>query len=787
MLSLKLLGTPSVEVAGGPVVGRAARGHRLALLAVLTLARGRPVSRDKVTALLWPESPADRARHQLSDALYILRTAPGMDVIRSTGDELVLNPDAVASDVGTFERLLDEGRLEAAVELFTGPLLDGFHLSDGGELERWLDAERTRLGQRYAAALESLAQASEARGELVAAVGWWRRLATHDQYSGRVALRLMRALDAAGDRASALRHARVHAALLQEEFGAGPDPEVTGFAERLRAEPPGRAAPPPAAVPPAPSTQRPEAPPMSNGAGPPAETPSEVASPPAAVSAWRRWPAWGYAAAAAALLVLAALLIGGVSTAREATAPTARSLAVLPFVNMSPDPQNGYFSDGLSEQIITALSGIQGLRVVARTSSFALRDGELDVRVIGDTLGVEAVLEGSVRREGGRLRVTAQLIDAESGYHLWSGEYDREVADVIAVQEEIARAIADALELRLPARVAAAREHRTPDLAAYDLYLRALHLRNNLSVDAMRQATDLLDRAIELEPDFALAYAAKASVVAPRIYFRQVSRDQGVKEMRAGVARALELDPELGEAHVALGIVRLFFDWDWTGAGRTLHRAVELNPNDPHAYHMLANYFRVVGRYEAAIETRVRGVALDPLNARTRLLLAGEYRGAGKFDEALAQYERARRLDPTNALLLGQGPHLPASVGMVYLAQGRQEAAVEDLLKIAALRGATAGELESMRSAFAKSGMREFWRSWLAMDLRQSGTNPDPLRVATLWTMIGDADQALDWLERAHAERNPGLIYLRANGVYAPLRADPRFARIVTEMNLPAP
>ena len=209
MLTLKLFGAPAVESGGSLVAGRAAQGHRMALLAVLAVARGRPVTRDRITALLWPESPTDRVRHQLSDALYIVRSALGADVIRSTGDDLVLNADAITSDVGTFERLLDEGAPERALESFTGPLLDGFHLPDGGEFERWLDGERARLAQRYTAALESLAHGSETQGDYAAAEKWCRRLAGHDPYSGRVALRLMRALDGsdrerhAGDRRTA--------------------------------------------------------------------------------------------------------------------------------------------------------------------------------------------------------------------------------------------------------------------------------------------------------------------------------------------------------------------------------------------------------------------------------------------------------------------------------------------------------------------------------------------------------------------------------------------------------
>jgi TolB-like protein/DNA-binding SARP family transcriptional activator/cytochrome c-type biogenesis protein CcmH/NrfG len=779
-LTLKLFGTPAVESDGELVASRAAQGHRLALLAMLALARGRPVARDRITALLWPESPTDRVRHQLSDAVYIVRSALGADVVRSTGDDLGLNADVVTSDVGTFEQLLDDGALERAVESFTAPLLDGFHLPDGGEFERWLDGERARLAQRYTGALESLAEESETQGDYAAAEKWSRRLAAHDPYSGRVALRLMRALDAAGDRAGALRHARIHEALLREEFEAEPDPAVTAFAERLRVDPRERAVPERATAPVQPTKDREPSP----------ETPASVASIPAsdapgAPPPSRTWRALSYAAAATVILLVLALVWNrNVSRAPNVTAPAARSLAVLPFVNMSSDPANVYFSDGLSEEIITALSRIDGLRVAARTSSFALRDDKLDVRVIGDTLGVEAVLEGSIRKEGNRLRVTAQLIDTETGYHIWTRDYDREVADVIAVQDEIAREIAAALELRLPPRATATRAQRTPNLEAYDLYLRALYLRSRLSPDALRQATDLLDRAIELSPDFALAYATKTSVIAPRIYFRYLPRDEGVREMRAAVARALELDPNLGEAYVGLGILKLFYEWDWPSAEQALRQAVRLSANDAHAWHNLANYLDVVGRLEEAVDARLRGVALDPLDARLRMILGVEYTLMGKLDDALLQYEHALRLDPSNALVLGLGPALPGGPVRIFLARRQDAEAVQELIRVAALRGATAAELEAMRGAFAKAGIRGVWRVWIDMDMRQHGGAIDPLRAAVLWASAGDTEQALDWLERAHAERNPGLIFLRSERAFVGLQSNPRFVRIVKEMKL---
>jgi TolB-like protein/DNA-binding SARP family transcriptional activator len=768
---LKLLGAASIDASGEPVTGRAAQGYRLALLAILAVARGRPITRDKLIALLWPESPTDRARHQLSDALYIVRGALGEDAVRATGDDLMLNPGAITSDVESFERLLDEGRLEPAVDLYAGPLLDGFHLSDAPEFEHWLDAERARLGQRYAAALESLAEASESRDQFAVAVGWWRRLAARDPYNGRVALHLMRSLEAAGDRAGALQHARIHTALLRQEFDAEPDPDVTAFAERLRVEPPARTTLEPVATRPAHSPAHRDVRQTAIGGAPVAG--KRVA---------RRYAR----TAAALLLVLAVFGAYRILGARLAAPPVARSVGVLPFVNMSPDPANAYFSDGLSEQIIGALSHIASLRVAARTSSFALRDSRLDVRAIGDTLGVAAVLEGSVRKDGNRLRVTAQLIDASTGYHVWSDEYDRELEDVFAVQEEIARAIADALDLRLARGGTATRARRITDLEAYDLYLRGLYLRNSLRADGLRQAMEYFDSAIALEPGVALAYAAKASIVAPQIFFGYVRREEGVREMRELTDRALELDPGLGEAHVALGILRLFFDWDWDGAEQALRRALALNPSDAHAYHHLGNYLSAMGRFREAVGPRERSAALDPLNARSRYSLGMTYALAGDHDRAIVEYRRAQQLDPLHPLALGRGPQLPFGVAEVLLWEGRDAEAVEEYLKIATLRDASPGELDAMRRAFAASGMPGFWRQWLRMDLRQSGDTPDRLRIALLWAMVGDTAQTVHWLERAYDERNPGLTYLWGySGTIEKLRSHPRVDSILREMKFP--
>lgn len=752
---------------------------------MLAMTRSRTVTRDKIIALLRPETPGDRARQRLSDDLYILRSALGDNVVQAFGDDLALDRERIACDVWEFERLLDEGQLADAIRRFDGPLLDGFHLADTVEFEQWLDAERARLSQRYASALDALAEASEARADFTASVGWWQRLASFDPGSGRVALRLMRALDAAGDRAGALRHARVHAAFLREEFDAGPDPQVSAFADRLRLEPPARAiAEPWVPVEPRAVVAMHDAAPVGSDAAPVAAAASAESTPPPApaprLSTRLRW-----AAVAVGVMMIATLGFKTL-TAKTPAAPVAASVGVLPFVNIGGNPQDQYFSDGLSEQIITALGGVGGLRVSARTSSFALRDRKLTARAIGDTLGVAAVLEGSVRRTGDRLRITAQLVDASTGYNLWTGEYDRELREILTVQDQIATAIAGALKLRLAPSGASASLPSAMDLHAYDLYLRALYLRNSLAPAPLRQAEALLDTVIIREPRFALAYAVQASVIAPRLYFGHVSREQGLPKLRAMTARALELDPSLGEAYATLGMMKMFFDWDWRAAEQALRRAIELNPSDAHAYHHLANYLSANLRTREALAARERAFALDPLNARTAFLVASEYLATGNAEGALSHYRSALALDPAHTFLLGSGPLLPMGPAEVYLRQGRTREAVDEYVRIATLRGASTAEVSALRLGFTESGMRGFWRRWLDLEIRQANGATNRVLMAKLWTLAGDTTRALDQLEKAYDERNPAMIYLRSDHTLMALREQPRFVRMVERMAFPA-
>lgn len=784
-----------LSVAGGsaPLTGAATQRKTLLLLAVLASAGPQGISREKLLGLFWPDSDTERARHTLKQALHILRRDLREPELIVGTPTLHLNPDVITADVAEFEEAIGRGELELAVALHRGPYLDGLYLDGAPELERWIERERGRLAHLHATALERLAAQAAASGDRAAAVGWWRRLAAVDPLSSRIALSLMEALVAAGDPEAALQHARVHEALVRQELETSPDPAVQALVERVRA---GLGAPRALPAPAPPPTAEPAAAPPAPAPAPVA--PAAVAAPPVpaaiaharpsrpsrAVRQPRRSPALLGAAVAAAL----ALTAWGVGRPGAEPVPAAaaapRSVAVLPFVDLSAGGGQGYLGDGMGDALITALGRVDGLHVTARTSSFALRDARLDVRAIGDTLGVATVVEGSVRREGDRLRVSARLVDARSGYELWSARYDREVGDMLAVQDEIAGAIAGALRLTLAGGGGAA-PAQTASVEAYDLYLRGTWFRSRLSSKAIATAVGYFDQAIALDPAYARAYAGKATALGPPLYFDPFPREPRLTELRAAAAQALALDDRLGEAHVAMGIIHMFYEWDWEAAERELRRAIALDPADAHAFHHWANWLRTQGRVDESIETRRRALALDPLNPRTHLTLGHDYMVAGRYDEAALQFRRGMDLDPDNPLVLGLGPALPLGMAEVHEVRGRHAEAVAEYARIAARRGAREDELRAMRDGLARGGMPGFWRAWLAFETRAANGTPRAIRMAAIHARLGERARALDLLEQAWQQRDPGMIYLASHPGWVSLREEPRFVALRERMQLP--
>jgi eukaryotic-like serine/threonine-protein kinase len=457
------------------------------------------------------------------------------------------------------------------------------------------------------------------------------------------------------------------------------------------------------------------------------------------------------------------------------------SVAVLPFANLSADPESEYFSDGITEEITNALAQLPGLRVAARTSAFAFRGKAIDLAEVGRTLKVATVLEGSVRRAGRHLRITAQLVKVADGYHLWSECYDRELTDVFAIQEEIARAIADRLQLTFDATGGRALVRpATANLDAYHLYLRGRYYWGQRGL-GLKTALDCFSQALALDPDYALAHAGLADACTLLAEYGIVSPAVILPKARTALQRALELAPDLAEARCASGTVKLVFDWDWPQAARDLRRAVELNPRYAAARYRLALYCALIeGRFDEALAHARRAVELDPLAPLVAAQLGMVLIAAGRYQEAVAPLRRAIELGP--AMLL---PYL--HLGATYLQLGLADQAIASLEVAAAASGrhpTTLGSLAVCFRSLGKAAEVEAIRDELTARARREYVQTSALAVAA--SAVGRMDEAFQLLDRACEERDGTLIYTRRYPSFELLRSDARMEGIFRRIGFPA-
>jgi TolB-like protein/DNA-binding SARP family transcriptional activator/Tfp pilus assembly protein PilF len=774
-------------------------GHRKALSLLAALAVHGSVGRERLMALLWPESDAARAKGSLKQAVHLLRRQLAEPDLLVGTAELRLNPDRIESDVQLFARALDNGDTEAAVALYDGPFLDGVHLEGTPEFERWADERRAELAARYARALEDLAGGAEARGDPLAAAGWWRRREAADPFNGRVALQLMLALEAAGDRAAALRHARAHDQLLREELGIPADPAILDLAERLRSSatpgpagaagaslaagaPDRRLPPPPPPPPPFPGPVAPATLPTPAAAASPGPvaSPGPSASPGPAASRSRR----GLRLAAPLLVV--ALAVGGAilatagkrllgDGARGSHVDGVVSLAVLPFADISPDGDQEYFSDGITEEILNSLAGIPGLRVPARTTSFYFKGRNLPVSEIAALLGVDAVLEGSVRRSGDRVRITAQLIDGRADSHLWSETFDRDLEDVFAVQAEIAGIVAEALRVRMVAPTGSERPPPTRSAEAHDLYLRGLFHWNRRSATDLGLAVGFFEEATRIDPAYARAWAglALAYAVIPIGFTPIMAPDEAWARMDAAADRALTLDPTLAEAHAARA-VSYDFQWRWDDAEREYRQALALNPDYPTAHQWYGEHLVRTGRGDAGVDAVRRAIELDPLSLVAHNDLGLVLLLNRRFPEAIAQWERTVAMDPGFAI-----PHF--FLHRVHLLEGRLDAAEDAGRRWAELTGAmTADAVVTLSRAPGDPDAR---RAALAL-LHERERDPAPrwLDLAFYYVVLDERDAALHVLEEGLRARAPMMLQVGAAPWFDALRGDERMERLRREV-----
>jgi len=495
----------------------------------------------------------------------------------------------------------------------------------------------------------------------------------------------------------------------------------------------------------------------------------------------KRW--LPFAAAVAALL---ALLLGfgvavkGALGPKAATAPVATaaapSIAVLPFVDMSPAHDEGYFSDGVAQEIINALAQVPGLHVVARSSSFSFKGTNEDLRTVAQKLGVANVLEGSIRKAGNRLRVTAQLVSAQDGYQLWSRSFDTDLADVFAVQDQIASAVVAALKLKvLPGSAASGSGRKTTTPEAYTHFLRGRELQNSGSTQGLRQSIEEFEKALALDPDFAPAHAQLAQAAATYGNTRNDAFETRTWSRRAisEAERAVELDPDGVDELTARGTMRTFLSWDWAAGSADLERAIALGPGAAGPLMGRAQLRADLGQLPLAIADAKAALELDPLASGARQQLASLYNATGNYALARQVLRKALEIAPQHSLALRELAFTELFDGHPAEALALFKTHPEDWIRE---WGTTLIEYSLGDKAASRAGLKKF-----------AAANGDTAayQVAQAYAWWGESDAAFDWLERARLGRDTGVRYVKYDPFLKSLRSDPRYAAFLVRMKLP--
>ncbi|UCF79217.1 MAG: protein kinase [Candidatus Eiseniibacteriota bacterium] len=459
---------------------------------------------------------------------------------------------------------------------------------------------------------------------------------------------------------------------------------------------------------------------------------------------------------------------------------SAASIAVLPFANLSADPEQEYFCDGLAEEIINALGRLENLRVVARTSAFSFKDKALDIREIGMKLNVGALLEGSVRKAGNRLRISVQLVNVADGCQLWSEKYDREIEDIFSIQEGISLAIVDALRLKvLGDERDRLLKRRTENPEAHNLYLKGRFFWNKRTEAEMRRSVEYFQKAVDIDPEFALAYAGMADAYVTMGFYGYLSQDKVSTRAKDAVRTALELDSTLGEAHASLALIRTWIDWDCAGAEREFRRALELNPSGAEAHHQYSHLLAQLGRFDQAVPEMKHALELEPLSLNINACLGQVLVLARKYDEAIEQLQKTIEMNPE--YYDGHG-----WLGFAYLLKGMYEQAADKFRESAAFAVIEARMAAALAYAYAVTDREDEARNILAELLdRSSDKKVDSYLIAIVHIGLGDLDRAIECLEKAHEERSHRLFTMvKVDPLLDPVRSNPRYKGLIEKIGL---
>jgi TolB-like protein len=458
-------------------------------------------------------------------------------------------------------------------------------------------------------------------------------------------------------------------------------------------------------------------------------------------------------------------------------------LAVLPFDNLSGDPEQEYFSDGLTEEMIAQLGNLdpQRLGVIARATAMQYKHTNKGAKQIGQELGVDYLLEGSVRREAGRARVTAQLVQVADQTHVWAQSYERDLRDILVLQRDVAGAIAQQIRLTLNADTRARLASTRPvDPEAHEAYLKGLYFWNKFSIPALNKSLEYFQQAIDKDPGYAQGYAGLAASYGILGNFGVLPPREAYPKAKAAAKKALEIDEGLSEAHSQLGWETLFYERDWTGAEREFRRAIELNPSNAIARDGLAMYLAALGRLDGAVAEIRRARDLDPLSLVINGDLGMILFFARQYDQALDHLQKTREMDPSF-------PPTYLHMGHAYEAKGMPEEAYQMYLKSITLSGGSQKFRAALEQAHAEGGWRGAWQKAidLVRQLQARGEYPDAYGVAERYMSLGDKNQALDWLLKAADERTFMVVFAKVDPRFDGLRSEPRFAELLRRIGLP--
>jgi eukaryotic-like serine/threonine-protein kinase len=511
--------------------------------------------------------------------------------------------------------------------------------------------------------------------------------------------------------------------------------------------------------------------------------PSAVTAAPSALTAWRkatRPTAYG----AAGLLVLVAVLVGlDVGGLRErllgrATAPRIESLAVLPLGNLSGDAQQEYFADGMTEALITDLAKISALRVISRTSMMHYKGTKKTVPEIARELNVDAVVEGSVQRSGDRVRITAELIYATTDRHLWAESYQRDLQDVLALQDEVAQAIASEIKVKLTAQEQRLLASARPvNVEAHELYLKGRYEWNKRRKDSLEKSLQYFQQAINKDPGYALAYAGLADAYNVSGSYDVLSSRESSRRAKAAAEKALEIDHTLAEAHTALAAVKAGGEGDWSGAEQEFRRAIQLSSGYANAHYFYAFfYLSPMGRHEEAITEMRKAAELDPFSLIINANLGRTLYFARRYDQAIEQLSKTLNMDPN---------FKPARYFLINVYEQKQmyEQAIAEASKLGTRIWARSADTTALRRAYALAGVKGYWQSQLESAKKEAAIHPAD--VAVICARLEEKDQAFNWLERAYEEQHNFLHLLKVEPAFDTLRSDPRYADLLRRIGLP--